>query len=132
MALKEITLANFYSGLSENHYFGAEKGQFQYAENVDCQAEPRGMRLVAKQTESSFEFNGTTGDCTLIQDLGDWFTDASGWIHVIGNQLFLNGNYVASVSTGVKGWNKIKLSGSNNNFVVLFGNSSVDIYNVST
>lgn len=49
MAIKEITLANFYSGLSENRYFGIEKGQFQMAKNIDCQVEPRGMRLIADQ-----------------------------------------------------------------------------------
>ena len=58
MALKEITLANFYSGLSENRYFGAEKGQFQYAKNVDMQAEPRGMRLIADQVQNETYFNG--------------------------------------------------------------------------
>jgi hypothetical protein len=60
MALKEFTLANFYNGLSENHYFGAEKGQFQLAKNVDCQTEPRGMRLIADQIVDIASFNGVT------------------------------------------------------------------------
>jgi hypothetical protein len=77
MAIKEFTLANFYSGLSENHYFGADKGQFQFASNVDCQAEPRGMRLIANQETDIAYFNGTTGDCTLMQRLEDWFPNYS-------------------------------------------------------
>ena len=98
MALKEITLANFYSGLSENKYFGAEKGQFQYAKNVDVQAEVRGMRLIADQVVDIATFNGSTGDCTLVQRLEDWFPNFSGWIHVIDNSLYLNGAFVASLS----------------------------------
>jgi len=130
MALKEITLANFYAGLSENRYFGAEKGQFQYAKNVDMQAEVRGMRLIGQQATDIASLNGNTGDVTLMQRLEDWFPNASGWIHVTNGQFLLNGSLVATVSAGIKGWQKIVIAG--NNYVYLFGNSAVDVYAVGT
>lgn len=128
MALKEFTLANFYSGLSENHYFGAEKGQFQFASNVDCQAEPRGMRLIANQETDIASFNGTTGDCILMQRLDDWFPNYSGWIHVISDTLYVDGVFVASLSSGVKGWAPY-FSGSTP-YVYIFSATKVDQYQV--
>ncbi len=128
MALKEITLANFYAGLSENRYFGAEKGQFQYAKNVDMQAEVRGMRLIGQQAVDIASFNGSTGDVTLMQRLEDWFPNYSGWIHVIADTLYLNGSFVASLSTGVKGWAPY-FSGSTP-YVYIFSASKVDQYQV--
>lgn len=63
------------------------------------QAEVRGMRLIGQQATDIASFNGTTGDVTLMQRLEDWFPNYSGWIHVIGNSLYLNGAFVANLSS---------------------------------
>jgi len=63
------------------------------------QAEVRGMRLIGEQAVDIASFNGQTGDCTLMQRLEDWFPNYSGWIHVIADQLYLDGVFVASLST---------------------------------
>lgn len=94
------------------------------------QAEVRGMRLIGDQVVDIASFNSNTGDCTLMQRLEDWFPNASGWIHVVNGQFLLNGAFVASVSTGVKGWQKIVIAG--NNYVYLFGNTAIDLYAVGT
>jgi hypothetical protein len=66
-----------------------------------------------------------------MQRLEDWFPNASGFIHFISGQMFKNGVLVAGTpSTGIKGWQKIVVSG--NNYVYLFGNSSVDLYTVAS
>lgn len=66
-----------------------------------------------------------------MQRLEDWFPNASGWLHVVNNILYFNGNQVSgTLSTGIKGWQKIVVSG--NNYVYLFGNSGIDLYNVGS
>lgn len=69
------------------------------------------MRLIAEQQldpTMTNDFNGVTGDCVLKQRLEDWFQNASGWIHIIGNSLFKNGVGVAGIlGSNVKGWQHI-------------------------
>lgn len=89
------------------------------------------MRLIGEQALDIASFNGTTGDVTLMQRLEDWFPNASGWIHFIAGVMYLNGSIVTGIpSAGIKGWQKIVIAG--NNYVYLFGNSSIDVYAVGT
>lgn len=48
------------------------------------------MRLIAEQTVDIASFNGSTGDCTLMQRLDDWFPNYTGWAHIMGDNLYID------------------------------------------
>jgi len=62
--------------------------------------------------------------------LEDWFSNQSGWLHVVNDKLYKNGVLVGSLSSGVTGWCQSSISSSA--YVLFFGTSTIDVLNVGT
>lgn len=127
MAIQQWTWSNFYLGIWEDRRFWAEKGYFQANYGIDTQAEPRWIRLNAWIVE---QYDFDYGNCTLMGRLEDWFSNQSGWLHVVNDKLYKNGILVGSLSSWVTGWCQSSISSGA--YVLFFGTSAIDVLNVST